>query len=186
MRGPQGCRLGVDLEFYRPRDVMGIARFAFDDAEVAALENLAPSPRDSLFDALWTVKEAMAKALAVPLLTATRACVFLQDGTSWRGTAPTQEPWRAWVGAPRSNMALSVAIIGSGVPDWIGTHTWPPLAPANWETIAIVTSQPGTISDHAVRRPTAVRKNSPSNPCPKTADHATESWRISDLRLGRG
>lgn len=138
--GPQDCRLGVDIEFHRPRDLLGIARFAFDPTESRALEGADTVQRSRLFYALWTMKEAMAKALALPLLVATRQCVFAPDAAGWRGTAPTVECWEARVFQPRPALTLSLVILGSGVSGSVITYEGPPTTPVSWESIATVSS----------------------------------------------
>jgi hypothetical protein len=78
-RAAPGCQVGVDLEFHRPRNLLGIARFAFDPAEIAMIEAQPPQQQHEVFFALWTLKESMAKALGLPLLAAARQCVFTLD-----------------------------------------------------------------------------------------------------------
>ena len=72
---PPGMRVGVDLEALRPRDCLRIARFAFHEQELRALEAAAGAERDQMFYVLWTLKEALGKALQLPLLDALRQCV---------------------------------------------------------------------------------------------------------------
>jgi hypothetical protein len=78
-RAAPGCQIGVDLEFHRPRNLLGIARFAFDPAEIAMIEAQLPQQQHEVFFTLWTLKESMAKALGLPLLAAARQCVFTLD-----------------------------------------------------------------------------------------------------------
>lgn len=78
-RAAPGCQIGVDLEFHRPRNLLGIARFAFDPAEIAMIEAHPPQQQHEVFFTLWTLKESMAKALGLPLLAAARQCVFTLD-----------------------------------------------------------------------------------------------------------
>ena len=86
---PTGWRIGVDLEINRPRDVLRLARFAFDEREVRALEAATPESRQALFHTLWTLKESFAKALQLDLVDALRQCVFWIDDNEWRGLVPT-------------------------------------------------------------------------------------------------
>lgn len=143
-RGHSKCSpalaIGVDLEFHRQRNLLGIARFAFDAAEIAVLEALDPGQQPGVFYALWTMKEAMAKALRIPLLVASRQCVFLPPEpscTSWRGSAPTGLPWMARAFAPRPDMALSVVIIGSDCSS-VTCREWPPERPGEWKVVAAI------------------------------------------------
>lgn len=78
-RAAPGCQIGVDLEFHRPRNLLGIARFAFDPAEIAMIAARPPQQQHEVFFTLWTLKESMAKALGLPLLAAARQCVFTLD-----------------------------------------------------------------------------------------------------------
>lgn len=141
-RAPAGCQVGVDLEFHRPRNLLGIARFAFDPAEIAMLESLAGLQQQEAFYALWTMKESMAKALGLPLLVASRQCIFLSsapaDATAWRGVAPTDRPWLIRVFRPRARMALCVAVIGHADPDSVATWEWPPRRSSDWPTVATI------------------------------------------------
>ncbi|HKE96981.1 MAG TPA: 4'-phosphopantetheinyl transferase superfamily protein, partial [Povalibacter sp.] len=71
---PAGIRVGVDIEQHRPRDLLAIARFAFAAEESAALAELEGAALEQEFYARWVMKEAMAKALQLPLLVASREC----------------------------------------------------------------------------------------------------------------
>lgn len=131
-------RIGVDIEWFKSRDVLRLARFAFDPVEIAALEALEDEPRRQMFYALWTLKESMAKALGVPLLTATRQCVFqVQDG-KWQGTAPIDEPWYALSFLPHADMALAVVVIGAVSQPLVRTFDWPPEQPTSWAPVAAI------------------------------------------------
>jgi hypothetical protein len=136
-----GSQVGVDIEKYRTRDVLGLARFAFDVQEIAALETLAGAARERMFYALWTMKESMAKALGVPLLAATRQCVFTLSDKGWRGTAPTEENWAVSSYQVREDMMLSVVFIGRQPPQHLETIEWPPRRPAAWHPIAEIRAQ---------------------------------------------
>ena len=119
---------------------VALARFAFDPAEVVMLESLTEAERPQTFYTLWTLKESMAKALGVPLLTATRECVFsLRDGV-WQGRAPISEPWLALSFQPRPDMALAVVVIGRRALATIPTFEWPPERAATWRPVAHIAS----------------------------------------------
>lgn len=60
--GPADVRIGVDLEFLKPRDVMALATWCCSDEEMNMLAALNTVARRDLFYALWTLKEAMVKA----------------------------------------------------------------------------------------------------------------------------
>lgn len=133
---PADCRIGVDIEWTRARNLLALAKFAYDPAEIQLLESLAGAEREQVFYALWTLKESMAKALGVPLLSATRQCVFsLRDG-EWFGSAPINEPWIALSFQPRPEMALAVVVIGPRPLATIATVEWPPQQAAAWLPVA--------------------------------------------------
>jgi phosphopantetheinyl transferase len=134
---PTGMRVGVDLEAVRPRDVLRIARFAFHEREVAALDDVpAESERDELFYTLWTLKEALGKALQLNLLDALRQCVFTPDVNGWIGSAPTSSAWSAQVYRARDNFILAAAFVGASEPPSITRWDWPPQREAEWPLIA--------------------------------------------------
>ena len=142
-------QVGVDLEVSRPRDVLRIARFSFSNEEIAALDARMGSARDSLFYTLWTMKEALAKALRLDLLDALRQCVFapsaagLPADTRWSGSAPTPSPWSVQVFQPKPGFFLAAAAIGaSGLPS-LQTWEWPPRQAASWPLIAAAAAPAG-------------------------------------------
>jgi phosphopantetheinyl transferase len=141
--GPAGMRVGVDLEALRPRDVLRIARFAFHEQEVAALEAAAENERDELFYALWTLKEALGKALQLNLLDALRQCVFTRDMNGWSGSAPTSSAWSAQVFRARDNFILAAAYVGVSEPPSITRWDWPPQRAAEWPLIACASVRAG-------------------------------------------
>jgi len=103
-------QLGVDVEEHRSRDFLRLAAFAFAASEREALASLQARAQAHVFYQLWTLKEAFAKALGVPLLEATRTCVF--DTAEMTGAVPTSErPWRAWIWMPRPHVTLALATI---------------------------------------------------------------------------
>lgn len=129
-------QIGVDLESHRSRDVLAIARTAFAEFEARALEAAAGPERERLFYAMWTVKEALAKALQLDLMDALRTCVLMVDGPQWRARAPTPASGSISVYQPRTELTLSVVCIGATVP--IETWSWPPQQPASWPLIAAI------------------------------------------------
>jgi hypothetical protein len=129
-------RIGVDLEVHRPRDVLATARTAFSEAEAHALEGAAGAERARLFYAMWTVKEALAKALQLHLLDALRSCVLVVDGPEWQARAPTSSAGSVAVYQPRADLTLAVASIGASPA--IECWSWPPQRPAPWPLIAAI------------------------------------------------
>jgi hypothetical protein len=139
-------RVGVDLECERPRDMTRIARFAFTEREYAQLEALATEDeRVERFYILWTLKEAFAKALSLPLLGSLRRCTFLDvGGGEWRGAIPTESAGVARTFRPSPTLVLSV---GALLPERvspedfrISTHEWPAATARSWRTLASLRS----------------------------------------------
>lgn len=128
--------VGVDLELHRPRDALATARTAFCESETRALEAAAAPERERLFYAMWTVKEALAKALQLPLLEALRSCELLLDGPAWQVRVPTSAVGCIAVYQPRTELTLAVACIGATVA--IDSWSWPPQRPASWPLIAAI------------------------------------------------
>jgi 4'-phosphopantetheinyl transferase len=129
-------RLGVDLELHRAGRRLEVASAVFTKSEMRALE-AAPGPeREQLFYAIWTVKEALAKVLQLPLMEALRACEVLVDGPQWQVRAPTTDAGGVVLYQPRPDLTLAMAWIGAKLP--IETWTWPPQRPASWPLIAAI------------------------------------------------
>jgi hypothetical protein len=129
-------RIGVDLEVHRPRDVLATARTAFSEYEARALEGAAGPERERLFYTMWTVKEALAKALQLHLLEALRSCVLVVDGPAWQIRAPTASAGCVAVYQPRADLTLAVASIGAtpAIECW----SWPPQRLASWPLSAAI------------------------------------------------
>ncbi len=133
---PADLRIGVDLEINRPRDVLRLARFAFDEREVRALEAAPPEQQQRLFYTLWTLKESFAKALQLSLIDALRACVFWIEGEEWRGAVPIDAAWGATVFQPRPEIFVAAAWIGTNEPMSLDQWEWPPKQRAEWPLTA--------------------------------------------------
>lgn len=129
-------RVGVDLELHRPRDTLAAASTAFMKSEMRALEAAADHDREQLFYAMWTVKEALAKVLQLPLMEALRSCEVLVDGPQWQVRAPMTDAGGVVLYQPRAELTLAVAWIGAKLP--IETWNWPPQRPAAWPLIAAI------------------------------------------------
>ena len=135
-RAQPALHVGVDLELHRPRDALAISRNVFSESETRALEAAAGPERERLFYAMWTVKEALAKALQLPLLEALRSCELVAVGPAWQIRAPAPAVGCVTVYQPRAELTLAVACIGARVP--IQTWSWPPQRPASWPVIAAI------------------------------------------------
>jgi len=131
-----GSAIGVDLERHRPRDVLALARFAFSAAESAALAALPEAQRTRRFYTLWVIKEALAKALGMPLLETCERCVMTHTSQGWRGTVPTAQPWQLIVFEPEPDLSAAVAYIGTEAQLQISCFEWPPLRNVTWPIAA--------------------------------------------------
>jgi 4'-phosphopantetheinyl transferase len=122
-----------------------VARFAFAERECAQLDALATDgARAERFYILWTLKEAFAKALSLPLLASLRQCTFFEDGGAWRGSVPTESAWVARTFRASPTLVLSVvALLPERVSPEnfsISVHEWPVPAVAPWHTLATMRS----------------------------------------------
>jgi phosphopantetheinyl transferase (holo-ACP synthase) len=129
-------RIGVDMEQHRPRDSLAMARTAFAESEVRALEATAGAERDQLFHAMWTVKEALAKALQLPLFEALRCCEVAVGASAWQVRMPHSAAGIVRVYQPRVNFTLAVACIDA-TPS-ISSWSWPPQRMESWPLIAAI------------------------------------------------
>jgi hypothetical protein len=135
---PAGCQAGIDIELTKPRDVHGIAEFAFASGEAQELRTLGDAEATAHFYVLWTLKEAFAKALGIPLLVATRECMFECSTGSFAACVPSSVPWQAIVFAPRPTLTLAAVIIdpGEGIADGWKCQEWPDTAVTAWPCLA--------------------------------------------------
>lgn len=140
---PRAVAVGVDVEWLAPREFRGMAGVAYCAAECALLASL-DDPQDlcATFYELWTLKEAFAKALRLPLVDALQQCRFVDARLDRRAEVPTTRHWRATVFAPRPQLRLAVALIADapeqlGAP--IGTFEWPPPRGCDWTVIRSLT-----------------------------------------------
>jgi phosphopantetheinyl transferase (holo-ACP synthase) len=144
-QAPTAVRVGVDLELHRARDALVIASTVFSESDARALQAAAGAERERLFYAMWTVKEALAKALQLQLLEALRSCELVVNGPAWQVRMPTSAAGCVAVYQPRPDLTLAVACIGpQGTCDYlstmlpIDTWSWPPQRPARWPLIAAI------------------------------------------------
>lgn len=133
---PAGCRIGVDLELNRPREFLRLARFAFAEREVIALEAAPEEARAQIFYTLWTLKESFAKALQLDLVDALRQCVFWKDEGEWSGQMPTTAAWSTAVFQPRPHLFLAAACVGEQRLMPLQQWEWPPRRRGDWPLIA--------------------------------------------------
>jgi len=138
-RAPRQVAVGVDVEWLSKRDFLSMARTAYSPAEVDELASLGdPASLRGRFYEAWTLKEAFAKALRLPLADALGQCCF--TGADEAGTArvPTTRPWSATVFAPRPQLRLAVVMVGderAAVPPVVQTLEWPPGNAVAWPVV---------------------------------------------------
>lgn len=144
LTAPDGSQIGVDLEMNRPRNVLKLARFAFHEDEVRALESAAPESRQTLFYTLWTLKESFAKALQLELVDALRQCAFWNEDGIWHGRVPIRSAWGAAVFQPRPDIFVAAAWIGSEAVS-LQLWEWPPKQRADWPVIAACAGAPSSV-----------------------------------------
>lgn len=135
---PAGVRVGIDLECVRPRDTQALADYAFSESEATALRTLPAAERLLRFHALWTLKEAFAKALGLSLLPALRDCCFDATGDRWFGRVPVDTPWQALIYAPRPGLVLSVAVVGETTGHDPAIEEWPGSLDRDWSLLGRV------------------------------------------------
>lgn len=131
--------VGVDVEWLAAREFHGMAGVAYCPAECALLASLDdPQVLRATFYELWTLKEAFAKALCLPLVDALQQCRFVDAGLGHRADVPTTRHWRAMVFAPRPQLRLAVALIADA-PEQLDlpmdTLEWPPTRRCDWTVV---------------------------------------------------
>jgi phosphopantetheinyl transferase len=128
-----------------------MADVAYTNAETAYLVSLNdPADLRSAFYEFWTLKEAFAKALGMPLLDALGQCRFVDSSGARRAEVPTTQPWRATVFAPRPQLRLAVVRM-AGDPDPAGkplrTSEWPKKKADEWPVVLDLASHNGRDGD---------------------------------------
>jgi 4'-phosphopantetheinyl transferase len=107
-------KVGVDLEWVdREVDAEGIAARFFAPAEAAQLAELQGDARRDRFFDLWTLKEALAKALGRGMAVSLRSLAFtVWPGGDIRLDAPDIDPdaWQFALFAPSPRHRLAVAV----------------------------------------------------------------------------
>ncbi len=141
---PTARAVGIDLEVIRPRDFLRLAQAAFAPAECRDAELLQPGLLARYFYQLWTLKEAFAKALQLPLTVALRDCVVERHGPRWSVQVPTDEPWRLQSWQPRPDLILTLVSIGARAgafaPRPCSTCDWPTADASPWQLLVELSS----------------------------------------------
>jgi len=140
---PRTVAVGVDVEWLAPREFLGMASVAYCAAECSLLASLDdPQILCATFYELWTLKEAFAKALQLPLVDALQRCRFVDARLDRRADLPTTRYWRATVFAPRPQLRLAVALIADAPEQLaapIGTLEWPMPRTCDWTVTSSLT-----------------------------------------------
>jgi hypothetical protein len=129
---PRSVRVGVDLEFWRVRDVLRVARFAFAAIEVDQLERLDAEARLDAFYLLWVMKEACAKAAGLPLVDALRECAFIHAQGRWQGQTPIGAGWTIFALQPAAGCYVGLAVHGHVELTHIEARDWMQPTPSTW------------------------------------------------------
>lgn len=135
-------RAGVDLEIHTPRRFASLARFGYSTAEAKAVESRSGAEQLQVFYALWTLKEAFAKALGMPLLAAIRECCFEVGDRTLYGTVPGSGRWSARVFEPLPGFSLAVAWLDTEEPPALRLAQWPRTQEGRWhEPFAVASAR---------------------------------------------
>jgi hypothetical protein len=148
---PRPVAVGVDVEWLAPRDFKSMARIAYCAAEAEYLTSLDdPEVLRSSFYEFWTLKEAFAKALGLPLADVLGQCQLVDSSGAHRTKIPTTRQWRATVFAPRRQLRLAVVRThepADPVSEVIATIEWPQPRAQEWPVVLDLLSG----DDHAGR-----------------------------------
>jgi phosphopantetheinyl transferase len=138
-RSPGYIAVGVDVEWLTPRDFRSLARTAYSAAEADEFDALEdPSVLPGRFYETWTLKEAFAKALRLPLADSLGKCCFTYADGIAKATVPTSRHWRATVFAPRPQLRLAIVLVADAEDALAAspaTTEWPPARAANWSVV---------------------------------------------------
>ncbi len=135
--------VGVDLEAGgRSRPVERIAARCFSEAERAALAALPAAERPGRFLALWTLKEACAKALGGGLPAVLREAAFAFEGERGLRLEGPQWPggrWRCWLLEEAPHLALAVRGPAAEIP----LRTFRARGPGSWREAPTAVARAG-------------------------------------------
>jgi hypothetical protein len=142
---PAQVAVGVDIEWVAPRNLTGMASTVYTDTECRYLASIEDADQSSAcFYEFWTMKEALAKALRLPLADALRQCRLVDDYGVIRPVLPTANAWRIVVFAPQPRLRLAVAVVTAEADLLDGCVTmteWPPLRCGDWHAIIDLASK---------------------------------------------
>jgi len=146
-RAPRHITVGVDVEWLATRDFVNMARTAYSPAEADELASLGdPAGLRRRFYEAWTLKEAFAKALRLPLAEALSECRFNGADDDATARVPTTRPWSATVFAPRPQLRLAVVMVAddrAAASSVLHTLEWPPGHAVAWPVVRRLVSGGG-------------------------------------------
>jgi phosphopantetheinyl transferase (holo-ACP synthase) len=144
VHAPPDVAVGVDVEWLSTRDFLNMARTAYSPAEADELGSLGdPAELRARFYESWTLKEAFAKALRLPLADALGQCCFAISQESEAARVPTTRSWSATVFAPRPQLRLAVVMVAdesAALPRELRTLEWPPTLAVSWPVVRSLVS----------------------------------------------
>lgn len=124
-------RIGVDLEWPRPRKSILHAGQVFSELEAAQLNALPEAELQDAFYVLWTLKEAACKAAGVSLWTSLRHACFDLDKAGFDPRPPFPGgDWQFMSACIEPGWRLATAVRDAGdVPD---IESWRMIEPGRW------------------------------------------------------
>lgn len=140
---PRSVSVGVDVEHLVERDFLRIAETAYSGIEADYLATLGHKHLMSTFYECWTLKEACAKALRLPLWEALASCSMLDAAGRLAPVIPVTRPWRAMIFAPRPELRLAMVCVTDEqglLHDGPGTAEWPSPKAREWPVVLDVSS----------------------------------------------
>ena len=125
-------RLGVEVEWPRPRALLRDPAQVFHLREAAYLQSLPESERLAAFYVFWTLKEAACKCAGISLLKTLRSTCFDVAAGRFSYESPFPAGARRFMTAAiEPGWRLALAISGRG--DMPQIEAWRLLVPADWE-----------------------------------------------------
>lgn len=147
VHAPSHVAVGVDVEWLSTRDFLSMARTAYSAAEADEFGSLGnPVELRARFYESWTLKEAFAKALRLPLADALGQCCFGVAHEPVAARVPTTRSWSATVFAPRPQLRLAVVMVAedsAALPRELPTLEWPTAHAVAWPVARSLVSGAG-------------------------------------------
>jgi phosphopantetheinyl transferase len=106
--------IGIDVEYWRERDFVALASYAFGPKEADEVQKAEQSERAKIFYRIWTLKESMAKAMGIGVMNL--ICDADQNIGAPENGFWTSGSWQMFYTSPQPN--CSFALVTTGVTDW--------------------------------------------------------------------